>query len=73
MTAPVSPEVPPGTAVVPSASRVVSIVSALLPPLAALLIAAVVGDLLILSFGQSPSDVFRLCASASTRSRMLFW
>ncbi|MBL8982485.1 MAG: ABC transporter permease [Gemmatimonadetes bacterium] len=32
----------------------------LLPPLTALLIAAVVGDLLILSFGQSPREVFRL-------------
>jgi simple sugar transport system permease protein len=30
------------------------------PPLLALLIAAVVGDLLIISFGQSPADVFRL-------------
>ncbi len=32
----------------------------LLPPLTALLIAAVVGDLLILTFGQSPREVFRL-------------
>ncbi len=32
----------------------------LLPPLAALLIAAVVGDVLILTFGQSPREVFRL-------------
>ncbi len=32
----------------------------LLPPLTALLIAAVVGDLLILSFGQSPREVFHL-------------
>ena len=32
----------------------------LLPPLTALLIAAVVGDLLILSFGQSPREVFAL-------------
>ncbi|MBK8250270.1 MAG: ABC transporter permease [Gemmatimonadetes bacterium] len=32
----------------------------LLPPLTALLIAAVVGDLLILSFGQSPREVYRL-------------
>jgi simple sugar transport system permease protein len=31
-----------------------------MPPLLALLIAAVVGDILILSFGQSPADVFRL-------------
>ena len=33
---------------------------ALLPPLVAILIALVVGDLLILSFGQSPSDVYRV-------------
>jgi general nucleoside transport system permease protein len=32
----------------------------LLPPLTALLIAAVVGDLLILSFGESPREVYRL-------------
>lgn len=32
----------------------------LLPPLMALLIAAVVGDLLILTFGQSPREVFKL-------------
>lgn len=57
---PASPEVPAGTSVVPSGTRLTSIASALLPPVAALLIAAVVGDLLILSFGQSPSDVFRL-------------
>jgi simple sugar transport system permease protein len=35
-------------------------VEPLLPPLMALVIAAVVGDLLILSFGQSPREVFRL-------------
>ncbi|MES2522941.1 MAG: ABC transporter permease [Gemmatimonadota bacterium] len=33
---------------------------AFLPPLVALCIAAVVGDLLILSFGESPATVFRL-------------
>ena len=33
---------------------------ALLPPLVALLIAAVVGDVLIVSFGQSPGEVYRL-------------
>lgn len=33
---------------------------ALLPPLVAILAAVVVGDLLILSFGQSPGDVYRL-------------
>lgn len=36
------------------------LIEPLLPPLTALLIAAVVGDLLILSFGQSPREVFRL-------------
>ena len=34
--------------------------ASLLAPLVALLIAAVVGDILILSFGQSPGDVYRL-------------
>jgi ABC-type uncharacterized transport system permease subunit len=33
---------------------------ALLPPIVALLLAAVVGDILILSFGQSPGAVFKL-------------
>ncbi len=33
---------------------------ALLPPIVALLIALIVGDVLILSFGQSPAAVFRL-------------
>ncbi|NUQ91660.1 MAG: ABC transporter permease, partial [Gemmatimonadaceae bacterium] len=33
---------------------------ALLPPVVALLVAIVVGDLLILTFGQSPSAVYRL-------------
>lgn len=33
---------------------------AILPPLVALLLAAVVGDLLILSFGESPSAVYKL-------------
>ena len=33
---------------------------ALLPPLVALLVAVVVGDLLILTFGQSPASVYRL-------------
>jgi hypothetical protein len=33
---------------------------ALLPPLVALLLAIVVGDVLILAFGQSPSAVYRL-------------
>ena len=37
-----------------------SSLAALLPPVTALLIAAVVGDILILSFGQSPGAVYRL-------------
>jgi simple sugar transport system permease protein len=37
-----------------------SIEESVVPAIVAILIAAVVGDLLILSFGQSPSDVFRL-------------
>src|SRR5690606_9625446 len=41
-------------------SPVSRLISALLPPATALLIAAVVGDILILTFGQSPADVFRL-------------
>ena len=36
------------------------VVEAVLPPLVALLIAAVVGDALILVFGQSPGEVYRL-------------
>jgi simple sugar transport system permease protein len=41
-------------------SRSSSIKEALLPAVVALLIAALVGDVLILSFGQSPGDVYRL-------------
>src|SRR3954464_11849647 len=37
-----------------------SIEEAVVPALVAILVAAVVGDLLILSFGQSPSAVFKL-------------
>ena len=37
-----------------------ALVEALLPPLLALLIALVLGDLLILAFGQSPAMVYRL-------------
>ena len=33
---------------------------AVLPPLVALLVAAIVGDLLIVTFGQSPAEVYRL-------------
>ena len=41
-------------------SRRAVIEEAVLPPLVALLLAAVVGDVLILTFGQSPGAVFRL-------------
>jgi len=42
------------------AIRRAKIEEAVLPPLVALLLAAVVGDVLILSFGQSPGAVYRL-------------
>ncbi|HKP16381.1 MAG TPA: ABC transporter permease [Gemmatimonadaceae bacterium] len=42
------------------ASRRAVIEEAVLPPLVALLLAAVVGDVLILTFGQSPGAVYRL-------------
>ena len=42
------------------ASRRAKIEEAVLPPLVALLLAAVVGDVLILTFGQSPGAVYRL-------------
>jgi len=42
------------------ASRRAAIEEAVLPPIVALMLAAVVGDLLILSFGQSPGAVYRL-------------
>jgi ABC-type uncharacterized transport system permease subunit len=41
-------------------SRRTAIAEALLPPIVALLLAAVVGDALILSFGQSPGAVYKL-------------
>ncbi len=50
----------PGPATSPPVPRPPSLLQSLLPPLTALLIAAVVGDLLILSFGQSPAEVFKL-------------
>jgi general nucleoside transport system permease protein len=42
------------------ASRRAAIEEAVLPPLVALLLAVVVGDVLILSFGESPGAVYRL-------------
>jgi ABC-type uncharacterized transport system permease subunit len=44
----------------PGASRRTQLEEAVLPPLVALLLAAVVGDVLILTFGQSPGAVYRL-------------
>jgi len=41
-------------------SRRAALEEAVLPPLVALMLAAVVGDVLILSFGQSPGAVYRL-------------
>ena len=41
-------------------SRRAKIEEAVLPPVVALLLAAVVGDVLILTFGQSPGAVYRL-------------
>jgi general nucleoside transport system permease protein len=41
-------------------SRRAALEEAVLPPLVALLLAAVVGDVLILSFGQSPGAVYKL-------------
>jgi simple sugar transport system permease protein len=48
------------SAVSDRASRRARIEEAVLPPLVALLLAAVVGDVLILTFGQSPGAVYRL-------------
>ena len=48
------------SAVSDRASRRAKIEEAVLPPLVALLLAAVVGDVLILTFGQSPGAVYRL-------------
>ena len=62
MTTPVAEVVhaaPPG--VQPEAGvRGASLMEALLPPVVALLVAIVVGDVLILTFGQSPAAVYRL-------------
>jgi len=53
---PAAPDAPP-----PARSRArTRLEEALLPPIVAILAAVVVGDLLILSFGQSPGAVYRL-------------
>jgi simple sugar transport system permease protein len=44
----------------PPGSRPARLLTSILPPLIALLIAVIVGDLLILSFGQSPGTVYRI-------------
>jgi simple sugar transport system permease protein len=44
----------------PNAGRRAALEEAFIPAIVAILIAAVVGDLLILSFGQAPGSVFRL-------------
>ena len=51
---------PPATAQPEVDTRRSSMMEALLPPLVALLVAIVVGDFLILTFGQSPAAVYRL-------------
>ena len=59
MTSPVeTPPAPPMIAI--GASRRTAFEEAVLPPLVALLLAAVVGDVLILIFGQSPGAVYRM-------------
>ena len=65
MTATAAPGPTSGTAAAPTAvSQRRSLRSraeeALVPPLVALLLAVVVGDVLILAFGQSPGAVYRL-------------
>ncbi|HEX2717875.1 MAG TPA: ABC transporter permease [Gemmatimonadaceae bacterium] len=56
------PPAPPTSAQPDSAPpvRAGRVTEALLPPLVAILIALVVGDLLILTFGQSPAEVYRV-------------
>jgi ABC-type uncharacterized transport system permease subunit len=54
---PAAPDAPPAAARSRARAR---LEEALLPPIVAILAAVVVGDLLILSFGQSPGAVYRL-------------
>jgi general nucleoside transport system permease protein len=56
-TSPAAPEAPPAARRSRARAR---LEEALLPPIVAILAAVVVGDLLILSFGQSPGAVYRL-------------
>src|SRR5678816_4690095 len=55
-TAAPPPEAPP----VDRTSRRAALEEAILPAVVALLVAAIVGDILILTFGQSPGTVYRL-------------
>src|SRR5678816_4743634 len=55
-TAAPPPEAPP----VDRTSRRAALEEAILPAVVALLVAAIVGDVLILTFGQSPGTVYRL-------------
>ena len=59
-TAPAAPADTPVSVRDHAPRRWESAVEAILPPVVALLVALVVGDLLILSFGQSPAAVYRL-------------
>src|SRR5438477_5473695 len=51
---------PPTPAAATRVSRRTQLEEALLPPIVALLLAAIVGDGLILTFGQNPGTVYRL-------------
>ncbi|HVD04896.1 MAG TPA: ABC transporter permease [Gemmatimonadaceae bacterium] len=59
-TAPAAPADTPVSVRDHAPRRWEAVVEAVLPPVVALLVALVVGDLLILSFGQSPAAVYRL-------------
>jgi simple sugar transport system permease protein len=57
---PATPAPTPGATARAATAFRTTLEEALLPPFVALLIALVVGDVLILSFGQSPAQVYRL-------------
>ncbi|MDB4878284.1 MAG: ABC-type transporter, integral rane subunit [Gemmatimonadetes bacterium] len=63
MTTPATENPPAPAAIAPPvnpASRLAALEEAILPVVVALLVAAIVGDVLILSFGQNPGTVYRL-------------
>lgn len=66
---PQSPPAPPASddrsAAARAANRRERLEEAILPPIVAVLVALVVGDLLILSFGQAPGPVYRLLLEGS--------